>query len=218
MDQVKLLYESGLTKLRKARLKRSLPVDNKLLSGWNGLALSSLAKAATNFDEKRYIDAGNLLSQFLTKTLWDGESLSRAKTSDGLIGATSLEDYAYVAQGLVDWGTFVSSEETIQTAYDIVKQAWKKFYKNNGWARADQSMLATISTEEFLPDASSASPSSTIIRLSLELSERLDDEELRSKSLSALNRGSGYLSQAPFWYVTQLAAVKKGLELQKKSQ
>ena len=55
LDQVKLLYESGLTKLRKARLKRSLPVDNKLLSGWNGLALSSLAKAATNFDEKRYI-------------------------------------------------------------------------------------------------------------------------------------------------------------------
>ena len=64
-----------------------------------------------------------------------------------------------------------------------------------------------------LSDAANPAPSAVLIQNSLILADRLSDEVLRSRALSALNRGEIMLSRLPFWHVSQLQALGMALKL-----
>ncbi|HEY0159925.1 MAG TPA: thioredoxin domain-containing protein [Thermoanaerobaculia bacterium] len=62
-------------KLLAARAKRVAPLrDDKVLTSWNGLMISALAKAGAAFDEPRYLEAATGAARFVTTQLWSRES------------------------------------------------------------------------------------------------------------------------------------------------
>ena len=62
-------YEDDVERLRLWRQERcALRADTKLLSGWNGLMLLALARAARVFDDPRYAAAAQELADFLLHT------------------------------------------------------------------------------------------------------------------------------------------------------
>ncbi|HWF11688.1 MAG TPA: thioredoxin domain-containing protein [Bryobacteraceae bacterium] len=87
-----------------ARAKRPRPhLDDKVLTSWNGLMISAFAKAAAILDEPRYAQAARRSADFLLDRMRnpDGTLLRRYRGGDAAIPGM-LDDYAFLAQGLVD--------------------------------------------------------------------------------------------------------------------
>ena len=77
--------------------------------------------------------------------------------------------------------------------------------------QADSTLLAPSGGEEIVADGPYAAASAILIESSLRLAKIRGDQDLRDRSLSALNRGQQYIQAAPFWYVSQLGAIRLAL-------
>lgn len=151
--------------LLQQRLTRSLPRDEKRLAGWNGLLLSAIARGVemADVESERYRQKGVALQHYLG-SLWDGEQLWRLRDSDGMgrVAAT-LEDYAYVAQGLFDWSTAVEDEEARRLASRLTGQAFYRFFREGGWEVRDATALQA--PRRLLADGALPSPGVVVARL-----------------------------------------------------
>jgi hypothetical protein len=104
VDEVRAAVARSRAKLHEAREQRVHPLlDDKVLSSWNGLMLSGFARAAAVFDEPRYLAAARRSGAFLLDIMRrDDGSLFRTRRGDRSHLDGYLEDYAFVAQGLLD--------------------------------------------------------------------------------------------------------------------
>ncbi len=96
-------WATARERLRLARDERTRPArDDKVVAGWNGLAIASLAQAGTLLDEPRYVDAAVRAATLLVDLHLDGDRLRRV-SRDGVAGphAGVLEDYGLVADGFL---------------------------------------------------------------------------------------------------------------------
>lgn len=114
---VQLVAES-LELLRGARSARPRPLcDRKVVTAWNGLMLSALAKAATSPSavvaerwrggregREACLGAAIRCAEFLRRELWDEPSGALVRSwCDGVRGAPAVaEDHAFLIQGLLD--------------------------------------------------------------------------------------------------------------------
>lgn len=96
-------YEEYREKLRLYREER-LPLftDEKILTGWNGLMLMALSRAAFAFGDRRYLMEARELAEFMGEKLYGGGRLT-ARLCDGeLRYEAQLDDYAFYALGLLE--------------------------------------------------------------------------------------------------------------------
>jgi hypothetical protein len=91
------------SKLYQERRKRPRPAtDTKVLTSWNGLAISALAFAGTVVESGEYTAAAERAAEFvLKKSVRDGRLLRRFAGGEAALEGT-LEDYAFFVQGLLD--------------------------------------------------------------------------------------------------------------------
>ena len=93
-------YRERLRLRREGRLP--LLTDKKILSGWNGLMLMALSRAARVFSDRRYLLEAQELAAFLRDKLTENDRL-RARLCDGeLRFEASLSDLAFYALGLTE--------------------------------------------------------------------------------------------------------------------
>ena len=93
-------YRERLRLRREGRLP--LLTDKKILSGWNGLMLMALSRAARVFSDRRYLLEAQELAAFLRDKLTENGRL-RARLCDGeLRFEASLSDLAFYALGLTE--------------------------------------------------------------------------------------------------------------------
>jgi len=76
--------------------------DDKVITAWNGLMISSLAYGGTVLNEKKYTQAAERSAQFLLTTLHKNGRLMRYYRDGRVIGKAFLDDYAFLVLGLVD--------------------------------------------------------------------------------------------------------------------
>jgi len=196
--------ESARTKLKTARAKRGLPRDTKRLAGWNGLALTAFAEAAQRTGNAADRQAARGIRDYLLTRLWDCRRLQRAVEDGRAVGAAALEDYAYVAEGLLTWADASGDAEAARQARAIARAAWSLFYTAKGWRIGEPGWLAAEAGQDIVADGPLPSPSAVLIAVSLTLGER-GDAELRRRALGALNSGHELLKEDPFWYATHVA-------------
>ncbi len=90
-------------KLLQFREKREHPFkDDKVLTAWNGLMISAMAKASQILQEDEYLRAAQKSAQFIKANLYKNEKLARRFRDSEAKFTASLDDYAYLIQGLVD--------------------------------------------------------------------------------------------------------------------
>jgi len=90
--------------LRAARRARPpVPVDDKIVTAWNGYQITTLALAGRELDEPRYSEAATQAADFLLDKLFDdGQGVLFRDWRDGTRGVPGFqEDYAALAQGLL---------------------------------------------------------------------------------------------------------------------
>src|SRR5690606_34811989 len=94
------LLESARRKLLEAREKRVRPGrDEKILAGWNGLAIRALATAGRRLDRADLVDAATEAADFVRERLWRGGRLLATYKDGRARFAAYLDDYAFVADG-----------------------------------------------------------------------------------------------------------------------
>jgi uncharacterized protein YyaL (SSP411 family) len=95
--RAKLLARRDATRVRPH-------LDDKILTGWNGLMISAFAKAGEAFGEPRYRDAAVRATGFLLSRMYNRETgilLRRYRAGDAAIEGF-LDDHAFFAQALLD--------------------------------------------------------------------------------------------------------------------
>ncbi len=120
----------GRQVLFEARGKRPRPhLDSKVLSSWNGLMISALAKGYRVLNEARYLEAAKKAASFLLSTMYDagpGQLQRRFCEGEAAIPAF-LDDYAFVAQALLDLFEATSEPTYLRSAIDLARRGFRQF-------------------------------------------------------------------------------------------
>jgi uncharacterized protein YyaL (SSP411 family) len=102
---IDLVLQRARRALLAARTQRRRPpTDTKIVTAWNGLMISALAKASQVFDEPKYLEAAQWVMAFLRSHAYRATSGALAHAYRGGImrGGEYLDDYAFLIQGLLD--------------------------------------------------------------------------------------------------------------------
>jgi len=97
--------QAGLERLRAARARRPRPArDDKILTAWNGLMISALAKGCQVLGEPDWAAQAAGVAEFLRRERYDEATGALYRSQrDGRGGIPGFaEDYAYLIQGLLD--------------------------------------------------------------------------------------------------------------------
>ena len=103
-DALRQSIEAGRAALYDARRRRVPPgLDDKMLTAWNGLMLGAMAEGARVLREPRYLTAATRAADFLLTGLRrpDGGLFRTFRNGVAHLDAY-LEDYAFLAAGLID--------------------------------------------------------------------------------------------------------------------
>ncbi len=184
--------------LRPLRLARSLPKDDKLNAGLNGLALSAFSQAIP-LDPAYRARADRLQRFLLTRLLRDGR-LMKARARGKTLPDAELEDYAYVVQGLLDHAEATGNAESRARARQLAHLAWTLFWSEKGWKHEAQPLLATLQPEPTLADGALYSPSDVLILASL----RLRDPALQRQARAAASWHLPAMERDAYVYPTRL--------------
>ena len=203
---------SARKKLLAVRTGRELPRDEKRLAGWNGLALSALVRASLHPDGARLEAPMRGVVRLLVEELWDGSALVRARigtpSGDGeggtAITPATLQDYAYVARGLIAFAKAHGGDGHWAIARRIVEGAWERFRTPDGWRLSDEAGLPFSGTEPAIADGPMPSPSAVLLDASMHVADRFGDEALRARTRAALLADDAGLRTAAFFHATRI--------------
>jgi len=184
-----------------------VPVEEKLLAGWNGLGLSAVAGAARDTGDEVLRDAAQAIHAYLLGTLWDGERLLRAAAGSQALGQSTLGDYAAVAAGLLDYYLLSNSEKDLAHAEAIALMAWQVYSSEAGWAYGVDGLLPPSSAEGVIMDGALFSPSASLLATSCKLLDEGRASELRSRVVQAAGWDVKAVRLDSFWYASQVAVL-----------
>ncbi len=181
-DEVKALAES-LARLRSARAFRSIPRDDKLLAGWNGLALAAFSAAYRQ--GLSYREAAGRLFRLLSGRLWDGHRLLKGLSGGMPIQGADLTDYAQVAWGVARYASASGKPEARRFLDTLLAQTWRRFYDGTDF-RIEEHGLGTLTPADPWEDGAVSAPAATIVRLTLDHGT----VRLRRQAAKALDQAS----------------------------
>jgi uncharacterized protein YyaL (SSP411 family) len=123
--------EASKARLRAARPERStLHRDDKVITAWNGLAISALARASQVLGDEKYLAGARDAARFIRENLQDGPGgpLFR-RWRDGERGVPAMsDDYALLIQGLIDLYEADFDRAWIDWAKELAGDALLRFH------------------------------------------------------------------------------------------
>ena len=123
------LLEKYRDELLAVRSKRVAPtLDRKVVTSWNGLALSALAQGYRTFGDPLYREAGEQTANWLWQQHVNADgSLVRASTDGSKSGSAVLDDYAFLARGYLDMYLATGEPEYLRHATQLIDYARTHF-------------------------------------------------------------------------------------------
>jgi uncharacterized protein YyaL (SSP411 family) len=199
-------------KLFEARAGRVWPLtDDKVLTSWNGLALSALCAGYRYTQDQRYLDAAIKNAEFVRGTLWrDGiltHSYRGGRHSDGQF----LEDYGYYLRGLIDLYQIDHSENNsrwLDFAAALADRAIPLFLADDGtlyMREAGQADLIYRPKDE--TDGALPSPSSFLVEALLKLGRLTGNNAYTLAGEKGLRALSGSIARHPGGMASALLAL-----------
>ncbi len=190
VDELNRVIERGKKILFEAREKRIKPFrDEKTLTAWNGLMLRSFAEAARVLDRQDYLEIAVSNANFLLNELKkDGRLLRTHKSGESKLNAY-LEDYAYLADGLLslyeatfDVRWFNEARTLVQT---MIEQFWDEEEGGFFFTSSDHEKLIARTKDWY--DNAAPGGNSVAAHVLLRLALLTGDEGYRSKAERILN-------------------------------
>ena len=129
----KILADAKQT-LFAARQKRPPPhLDDKIITSWNGLMISAMAKGFRVTADSRYLQGATRSASFLEKNLFNtnDNTLSRRYREGEAHFQGQLDDYAFFVQGLIDLYGADFDSHWLELAVEITKRQITLFGDEN---------------------------------------------------------------------------------------
>ncbi|HXC16675.1 MAG TPA: thioredoxin domain-containing protein [Holophagaceae bacterium] len=187
--------------------------DDKVVAAWNGLALSAFAKAAAVLEEPHYLDAATACAAFIERELWEGDHLLRIWRRGQAATPGFLEDYAAVAEGLVDLFEAGFDPRWLRLAERIAEAMRARFedIEHGGFFATEAGqgdMLIRLK-----PGFDNALPSGNTLaaRALLRLARHLERDDFRTSAERTLSCFGPWMERAPRAFTGMLCALDMAL-------
>ncbi len=131
-----------LSQIRWQRIQKALqvpakqiPVDSKSILGWNGLILSAYAQAYQTLKQSHYHQKGDALAKRLSQLILQKNPPRALSEQGNAMGRATLEDYAFIYQGLKDWQSVHTAPNSplFATLNTLEKTILTQFLNPTGW-------------------------------------------------------------------------------------
>ena len=184
--------------LMQERSRRTRPgMDDKIITSWNALLVSSLVTAYEAFDKADYLnEAVHLFASVLEQT-YDSGDLQHSFKKGAATQPGFLEDYTYMAQAAFKLYQATADEVYLNTAEELIAEAQARFRKTDSPLyrfKEDDELIAAIvkTTDGVLP-----SPNTVLAELFLKLGHFKYDKAYLQQHQEMLRLLSGRFLQSP---------------------
>ncbi|WP_397539011.1 thioredoxin domain-containing protein [Rummeliibacillus pycnus] len=200
-------------KLLQYREKRVYPhVDDKILTAWNALLMSALAKAGAVFEEESFINIAKEIDEFMQKNLVNEEGKLLVSYRDGKAKQNAfIDDYANYLWALNELYLATGNKEYIDRAEQLTNEIVDQFHdtENGGFFLTNHTAETLIVREKTALDNAYPAGNSTaamqLWRLG-KLTENEDYIKLADEILGAFSADINRYPSATLWLLQLMLA------------
>jgi uncharacterized protein YyaL (SSP411 family) len=203
--------EVARKKLFEARELRIKPGrDEKVLTAWNGLMLAAFAEAAAVLDRSEYLDVAKANADFiLTELQRNGRLLRTWKNGEAKLNGY-IEDYANVADGLIELyragGEIGYLTEAKRLTDGMITEFWDEEEGGFFFTSNDHEELI-VRTKDFFDNAT-PSGNSVAADVLLKLARYFDDQKYERFAVAALKLAVSQVKRYPQGFGRMLSAME----------
>ncbi|HET7827022.1 MAG TPA: thioredoxin domain-containing protein [Anaeromyxobacter sp.] len=197
-------------RLYEARARRVRPLrDEKVLAGWNGLAISALAFGGRALAEPRWVAAAGRAAEFVLERMVKGGRLQRSWLGGDAGVPAFLEDHAFLAQGLLDLYEATFDARWLEAALDVSGRLEALFGDPRGgaWFTTAEDHERLLARERPTHDGAEPSGASVALLNALRLSAFTTDDRWRAIADRALRHYARTLEEQPMALSEMLLAL-----------
>ncbi len=204
------IIKNGRKALLEARGKRPQPHrDEKILTGWNGLMISALARGFTVLRKKAYLQRAATCADFIWKNLWQDGSLLRVYKDGQARFKGCLEDYACLLEGLIALYEASFESQWLAKSQSLAESMIDRFWDTNDGgffmtANDHEPLVARLKNpmDDAMPSANAVA-ASALLRLGRMTGNTLFEEKGRQTVLAF----QGEMEQRPAAFTAMLSAM-----------
>jgi len=178
----------------------AVPVDDKVVTAWNGYMITTLALAGRVLDEPRYLAAAVAAAEFIGTRLLDKDAtLLYRDWRDGVRGVAGFcEDYAAMAEALLALYRVSGERDWLLQARDLADAMLERFWDSAGGgffnAAADTELWLR---EKPLADGAAVSANGVALHVLLDLAQLTGAARYRERSRETASWAGAQLADTP---------------------
>jgi len=183
------LLAAARARLYAARATRVPPhTDTKVLTAWNGLMIGAFARAGAVLYEPRYVEQARQAAGFVLEHMRPGGHLARSFADGTARQDAFLEDYAFLAAGLVDLYQATFELRWLRAAIGLHEQLARDFADDaaGGFFATAAGHEAPLAREKPSDDGVLPSGNAVAAQTLLRLAELTGDDRQRARAEGVL--------------------------------
>ena len=194
-----------------ARATRIPPgLDDKILTAWNGMMISAMAEGARVFGDSRYLKAAEEAADFLLRAMKrPDEGLYRTYRAGKAHLDACLEDYAYLAEGLIDLYEAGAHEGCLDEAVRLTKRLMEDFsdLQQGGFFTTSKDHESLILRSREGPDGATPSGNAVAASALARLSFHFARDDFREAAANAVRVYGRQITRYPRAFAKSLCVV-----------
>jgi uncharacterized protein YyaL (SSP411 family) len=204
------LLEEGRKKLFNERQKRVSPCrDEKILTSWNGLMISSFTDGFKITGNEEYLNGAKRASTFILQKMRQDDHLMRVFNKGRCNVKGYSEDYAFFIQALLDLYEATFEVKWLKEADDLNRKMIGQFWdeKKGGFFFTGKGNESLVARSKNPYDNVTPSANSVAVFNLLRLGFLTGEDSLRKKAEQILNLFYNLLSEHPSGFANMLSGL-----------
>ena len=197
--------------LYRARQERVPPgLDDKIITAWNGMMISAMAEAGRVLGASRYIDGAMKAADFLLLVHRPSEGTLLRTSRKGRAHLDGvLEDYAYLAEGLIDLYEACGQERYLTAALQLGERIVGSFMDEDqgGFYTTGKTHEALIIRAREGADGATPSGNAVAVSTLARLSFHYDRQDLREAAVGGIRAFGRQMARYPRAFAKTLSVV-----------
>jgi uncharacterized protein YyaL (SSP411 family) len=196
-----------LFQFRERRIKPGR--DEKMLAAWNGLMIGALAEGFLVLADPRLLEAARRAADFVMTAMWDGRTLKRSYKDGAARFNGYLEDYAGMANALLDLYEASLDTNYIAQARMLIDAVLERFVDraNGGFFFTSDDHEQLITRPKPLFDGSTPSGNSEAAMALLRLHAHTGEQSYLREAQRTIKLFGGLMMQQPMGFAHMIEAV-----------
>ncbi len=208
-DEFQKTIDESRRILLDVRSRRVRPAtDDKILTSWNGLAISALSRGFQISGEERYRDAALKAATFIKNKLYRNGALIHSCRAGKFSDGEFVEDYAYLTAGLIDLYESVYDYRWIEFSSALAERALEQFFDGDGnFFLAPDNQSDHFIRPRDVTDGALPASGSIMMQSLLRLSVITGREEFRKSAVMGLRAVAAMMSSLSYAMTSALTAL-----------